>query len=249
MEENNLIEIIDYKFSENGSFKEFSLNIKKGSIHAVLFKDENLKEDLINNLREKYPENEELYFIDRYSAVNPEKDPLAIFKFKQQGKNQKKSTVMPNMTVAENIFFGREPVKSFLFFKSVDSSKMNKKTSSLLNELELDIKPEQKMGNLNPLEKQLVALAKFLSYKSDILVIDEAAAELNDSQQEIFFKYLKKLKIKGITIIYFTDEIEEVFIVSDYVTILKNNPENNTFKVSDLEYNELALYLMGKENK
>ena len=249
MEENNLMEIIDYKFNENNSAEKFSLDVKKETIHAVLFKDEDLKENLINHIKEKYSENEDIYFIDRYSAVNPEQDPLAIFKFKSQKKKKNKSTVMPNITIAENIFFGREPVKSFLFFKSVDSSKMNKKTSSLLNELELDLKATQKMGNLNSLEKQLVALAKFLSYKTDILIIDEATAELKSSQKEIFFKYLKKLKERGITIIYFTREIEEVFDTSDYVSILKVDSGNKNFKVSDLEYNELALLLMGKESK
>lgn len=249
MEENNLIEIINYKFNKNNSVKKFNLNVKKETIHAVLFKDEDLKENLINHIKEKYSQNEDIYFIDRYSAVNPEKDPLAIFKFKSQEEKKNKSTVMPNMTVAENIFFGREPEKSFLFFKAVDSSKMNEKTSSLLAELELDLKATQKMGNLNSLEKQLVALAKFLSYETDILIIDEAAAELKSSQKEIFFKYFKKLKERGITIIYFTREIEEVFTVSDYVSVLKNNQENKNLKVSDLEYNELALLLMGKENK
>jgi ABC-type sugar transport system ATPase subunit len=150
------------------------------------------------------------------------------------------------MTIAENIFFGREPLKSFLFFKAIDNQKMNDLTKNLLSLLELELYPDQKMMELSPLEKQLVEILKALSYQAKILLIDQAVVNIVEKKKSIFFDFIKKLKEKGITVVYFTQEIKEVFTSSDYVSVLKDGKNMGEYKVSNLEYNELALLLMGK---
>jgi len=150
------------------------------------------------------------------------------------------------MTVAENIFFGREPIKKFLFFKSIDNEKMFEETLRLLELLEVEIYPEQKMQELSPLKKQLVELLKALSFGTELVIIDQAVVELSKKEKEIFFKFMHILKKNEITIIYFTKEIEEVFSSSDQVTVLKEGKNAGTVEVSDIEYNELALLLMGR---
>lgn len=267
MKQKNILEIKNLKFDEQVLSTSFNLKAKADSINAILFKNDQLKNQLLDFLSGKKVESEaeliyqgtelensaikdlyqkKIYLINQYSAVNPEKDALAIFKFNKKGDKGNKSTIFPEMTIAENIFFGREPLKSFLFFKSIDKRKMIEKTSELLNLLEIELDPNQKMGELEPLEKQLVELLKAISCGAEIILIDQALIELADEKKKKFFNFMQKLKKKKITIIYFTKKIEEVFAVSDFVSILKKGENKNEYIVSELEYNELALLLMGK---
>ncbi|RAK05458.1 hypothetical protein C8C77_12938 [Halanaerobium saccharolyticum] len=265
--EQNILEIKNLKFEEQPKNTYFNLKVQKNSIHSILFKNDKLKKQLLDFLIGEKVEVEaelnyqgtllkpsviknlyqdQIFLINQYSAVNPDKDPLGIFKFNKKGEGENKSTVFPEMTIAENIFFGREPLKKFLFFKSIDNQKMIEKTAELLELLEVELYPDQKMLELSPLEKQLVELLKTLSCGAEIILIDQAVIELSESEKQIFFDFMQQLKQKGITIIYFTKEIEEVFAVSDFVSVLKEEQNKGTRKVSELEYNELALLLMGK---
>jgi len=268
MEQENILEIKDLNFGRQVKNTDFNLKVKNNSIHSILFKNDQLKKQLLNFLiGEKVEAKAELiyqgtvlensdvknlyqnkiYLINQYSAVNPDKDPLGIFKFNKKGNGENRSTVFPEMTIAENIYFGREPLKKFLFFKSIDNQKMIEKTAELLELLEVKVSPNQKMLELSPLEKQLVELLKTLSCGAEIIIIDQAVIELLEAEKQMFFDFMQKLKQKGITIIYFTKEIEEVFAVSDFVSVLKEGQNKGTRKVSELEYNELALLLMGRE--
>ncbi|SIQ38889.1 ATP-binding cassette domain-containing protein [Halanaerobium kushneri] len=269
MVENNILEIknLNYRKDEYDYLKDFKMEVENKSIHSVLFQNEESKNKLLEFIRgesktaqgrlifkdreigqEKLQKlkKETIYFINRYSALNPEKDPLGIFKFNKKGEKENRSTVFPEMTVAENIFFGREPLKKFLFFKSIDNQKMFEETLKLLGLLDVEIYPKQKMLELSPLKKQLVELLKALSLGAELIIIDQAVVELNARDKEIFFSFMQELKQKDFTIIYFTKEIEEVFNTSDTVTVLKDGRNNGTQKVANLEYNQLALMLMGR---
>ena len=267
MSQRNIIEIKNLDFDEQFQNTKFALKVKSFSIHSILFKNRQLKKQLLDFLKgekityeaeliyqgEKIKSSSikdfyqnEIYLINRYSAVNPKRDPLGVFKFNKKGKNENKSTVFPEMTIAENIFFGREPIKKFLFFKSIDNQKMIEETAELLKLMEIELYPTQKMLELSPLEKQLVETLKALSCGAEIILIDQALTELVDQEKQLFFNFMQKLKQREITIIYFTTEIKEIFAVSDFVSILKKGKSKKSRKVSELEYNELALLLMGK---
>lgn len=247
--------------------KLFNLKVRKNSVHSILFQNEAEKNRLLKFLkgevdfkeaeiflndklfnRKELQEagRETIYFINQYSAVNPKKDPLGIFKFNKQGEEKNKSTVFPEMTVAENIFFGREPLKKFLFFKSIDNQKMIEQTAELLKLIDLELYPTQKMLELTSLEKQLVELLKAVSFEAELIVIDQAVVELKKEDKAVFFNFMQQLKKKEFTIIYFTREIDEVFASSDHVTILKDGKNKETKKVSESEHNELAILLMGR---
>ncbi|MGP3778282.1 hypothetical protein ACTWKD_05540 [Halanaerobium saccharolyticum] len=265
----SILEVENLNFSRDGNdyLDDFEIEVKSKSIHSVIFQNEESKNKLLEFLKgesdcgegelrfkNKNLSQQELqelgretfYFINQYSAVNPGKDPLGIFKFNKKGESGNRSTVFPEMTVAENIFFGREPIKKFLFFKSIDNEKMFEETLRLLELLEVEIYPEQKMQELSPLKKQLVELLKALSFGTELVIIDQAVVELSKKEKEIFFNFMQILKKNEITIIYFTKEIEEVFSSSDQVTVLKEGKNVGTVEVSDIEYNELALLLMGR---
>lgn len=267
MNQKNILEINKLNLDETFRAVSFNLEVKKDSIHSILFNNDQLKNKLLEYLkgtmldaeanliykgRELENKNiaeffqKKMYLINQYSAINPERDPMGIFKFNKKENQENKSTVFPEMTIAENIFFGREPVKKFLFFKSIDNQKIIEKTTELLNLLEVELYPTQKMIELTPLEKQLVEMLKAFSYGVEIILIDQALTGLADKEKQLFFNFMQKAKEKGFTIIYFTKEIEEVFSAADFVSILKKDRNNERKKVSELEYNELALLLMGR---
>lgn len=267
MEQKNALEIKNLNFDREALNTGIDFNVRENSVHTILFKRDQLKDQLLEFLRgEKivpeveliYQENKlestaikdiyqnKFYLINQFSAVNPKRDPLGIFKFNKKGDGGNKSTVFPEMTIAENIFFGREPLKKFLFFSSIDKQKMFEKTSELLELLDIELYPNQKLLELSSLEKQLVEMLKALSCGVEFILIDQAVIELADREKQVFFDFVKQVKKKGITIIYFTKEIKEVFAVSDYVSVLKEGKNKCRQKVSELEYNELALLLMGK---
>lgn len=263
----NILEIKKLDLKGKQTEDLFNLKVRKNSIHSILFQNEVCKNSLIKFFQgeieleeaelifnEKFVKEKKLkeadrkkvYLINKYSSVNPEKDPLGVFRFNEKGKSGSKSTVFPDMTIAENIFFGREPLKKFFIFKSIDNQKMITQTAELLKLFDLKISPNQKMKELSSLEKQLIELLKAVSLKVELLLIDQAVSELNEEEKAVFFKSMQLLKKMDITIINFTREIDEVFVVSDMVTILKNGQNKSTKKVSESEYNELALLLIGR---
>jgi ABC-type sugar transport system ATPase subunit len=267
MEQNNILEIEKFNFDKQIRKTGFDLKVKKASIHSVLFQKDQFKKQLLDFLsaknfktdanliyKDKNLENKDIknlfqksiYLINQYSAVNPQKDLMEIFKFNKKEPQENRSTIFPEMTIAENIFLGREPQKKYLFFKVIDKQKMTKKTEDLLKMLEVELYPEQKMFELSPLEKQLIEMLKGLSLGAEIILIDQALIELAYREKQIFFNFMQKLKEKGLTFIYFTKEIDEVFAVCDFVSVLKAGENNTVRRVSELEYNELALLLMGR---
>ncbi|MFN2341200.1 MAG: hypothetical protein ABR547_08015 [Halanaerobium sp.] len=267
MEQNNILEIDKFNFNKQTRSTSFDLKVKKASIHSVLFQKDHLKKQLLDFLSAKNLETDtnliykgrnlankgiknlfqkSIYLINQYSAINPKKDLREFFKFNKTEPQDNKSTIFPEMTIAENIFLGREPQKKYLFFKVIDKQKMTNKTEELLKILDVELYPEQKMFELSPLEKQLIEMLKALSLGAEIILIDQALIMLSEREKQLFFNFMQKLKQKGLTFIYFTKEIEEVFAVCDFVSVLKEGENKTVRKVSELEYNELALLLMGR---
>lgn len=265
MSKTDILEIRDLSFNTKGTQLSimFNFKLKKGSIHSILFKDKNIKKTLISILRGqnefeadkiifkgqfltnkkdllKLNNDHQFYLINRYSAISPEKKLFKNFNFKDNHNSAAKSRIFPGMTVAENIFFGREPLNKFIFFESIDNKKMINLTSNLFAQFGLDLSPTKKMDQLKTVEKQLVALVKAFSYEIEILLIDQAAIDLNKKDEIIFFDFVQKLKCKGVSIIYLTQKIERVLKSSDYVTILNKEKTKAAYKVADLDFDSLS---------
>lgn len=158
--------------------------------------------------------------------------------------------LFPDLTVAENIFIRREPKNKSLKFV-IDYKGQIKKTQEVLNLLDLKIKPEQKVSDLSVAEQQMVEIAKALSMKSQILVMDEPTAALTESEITELFKVIKNLKANGVGIIYISHRLEELNEICDRVTILRDGKYIKTENFKDITMNDLISLMVGRslENK
>ena len=152
-------------------------------------------------------------------------------------------SLVKELTVGENIFLGREPSR----FGIIDSAKLYHRAATLLKELHLDIDPRVKVGSLGIGRQQLVEIAKALSQDAKILVLDEPTAALTESEVETLFDILAKLKARGVGLIYISHKLEEVFRMSNRVTVLRDGRTVGTHAATDLTREKIIAEMVGRE--
>lgn len=152
-------------------------------------------------------------------------------------------SLVKELTVGENIFLGREPSK----FGIINWSELYSKASKLLKDLNLPINPKTPVGNLGIGQQQLVEIAKALSQKANILVLDEPTAALTESEVETLFGILKNLKERGVGMIYISHKLDEVFAMSDRITVLRDGKTVGTNKASDLNKDKVISLMVGRD--
>lgn len=153
-------------------------------------------------------------------------------------------TTVHNLTVAENIFLGREIVNKFGF---TDKSAMVEKANDLLRSLNMDINPTSKVSNLSIGQQQMIEIAKAISYNSQIIVMDEPTASLSYKETRTLINLIFDLKKKGIGIIYISHRLEEIFEIADRVTILRDGQSVGTLNVADATQEILVKMMVDRE--
>ncbi|HMT06861.1 MAG TPA: ATP-binding cassette domain-containing protein, partial [Pyrinomonadaceae bacterium] len=152
-------------------------------------------------------------------------------------------SLVKELTVGENIFLGQEPQK----FGVIDWAELYHRASSLLRDLELDLDPRVHAGSLGIGQQQLVEIAKALSKDARILVLDEPTAALTESEVETLFGILEKLQAKGVGMIYISHKLDEVFRLSDTITVLRDGRTVGTHKAADLTKDKVIAAMVGRE--
>lgn len=152
-------------------------------------------------------------------------------------------SLVKELTVGENIFLGQEPSK----FGVINWSELYHKASTLLRDLHLPIDPRVAVGTLGIGQQQLVEIAKALSKKAKILVLDEPTAALTESEVETLFGILRKLKTDGVGMIYISHKLDEVFEMSDRITVLRDGKTIATHDAKDLNKTKVISLMVGRE--
>jgi ABC-type sugar transport system ATPase subunit len=150
---------------------------------------------------------------------------------------------VPDMTIAENMFIGRE-LKKHGF---IDKKNMIRLTEQYLSVLDLKFSPIEKMRRLTVSEMQMVEIAKVVSYNSKIIVMDEPTSSITESEAEKLFAVLRKLKDMGIAVIYISHKLEEMFSLADSITVLRDGLLIKTEKPGNLTRNELIRLMVGRD--
>jgi len=221
---------------------DVTFRVKKGEIHALVGENGAGKSTLMKVLSGVYPAGTyvgEIIVKDKVRSFDRIKDSeeagIAII--------YQELALVKEMNVAENIFLGSEIKKNGI----IDFDKTFYEAEKILRELKLDISPSSKVINLGIGQQQLVEIAKAISKKAEILILDEPTAALTESEIETLFDILKDLRTKGVTCIYISHKLSEVFAIADNVTILRDGKTVCTEKIKNINEARVITYMVGRE--
>ena len=151
--------------------------------------------------------------------------------------------MVPELTVAQNIFLGREINRAYL----LDEQAINQQAENLLQSMGLNIKVRTKAKHLSIAELQLIEIAKAVSNNARVIIMDEPSSALSEKEVEILFNTIKDLKSKGVAIIYISHKMEEIFQIADRITVLRDGKFIATKSTSDLDKSNLISLMVGRE--
>ncbi|MCI5568272.1 MAG: sugar ABC transporter ATP-binding protein [Lachnospiraceae bacterium] len=151
--------------------------------------------------------------------------------------------LMDNMNIAENIFIGREFVNKGV----LDKKRMHSEAKKWIEQVKLDVPTDTLVGNLTTAEKQCVEIAKCLSQNAKIIVLDEPTSSLSDKEVRTLFVLIEELKKRGISIIYISHRMEEIFEIGDRVTVLRDGQYVGTERIADIDEKQLVKMMIGRE--
>jgi len=220
-----------------------SFDLRKGEIHVLLGENGAGKSTLIKIISGAYKKDEGEIYIDgqKIEILSPSHaQKLGISTVYQE------FNLIPYLSVAENIFLGRNPMKGKVL-PVIDKKTMHNQARELLHYLGIDIDPRTQIWKLGVAEKQMVEIAKVFSMNSKICIFDEPTATLTSEEKNRLFALIRKLKAEGIGIIFISHRLEEVFEIGDRITVMRNGQYIATKNKTDISKNELIELMIGKK--
>ncbi|RME60306.1 MAG: sugar ABC transporter ATP-binding protein [Caldilineae bacterium] len=151
--------------------------------------------------------------------------------------------VLPELSVAENVFLGREPTGRLGL---IDWPRLYRQTEALLERLGIELDARTRVGDLTIAEQQMVEIAKALSLNADILVMDEPTSALTERETDILFRLIQGLRDQGVTIIYISHRMEEIFQICDRVTVMRDGQHIDTRSIQELTPEEVVRLMVGR---
>ena len=216
------------------------LDFDEGEVHAIVGENGAGKSTLIKILTGAHTPTEgiiELYG-DEYPFLTPHeamgKGIAAIYQ---------EFILVPYLTVAENIFFGKEKRKGIF----LDKADMNRMTRELCREMGVKVDPRTKVKDLGVAYQQIVEIVKAVAQNARILVMDEPSAPLTTKEIESMFNIVRKLKAKGVTILYISHRLEEIFEICDRISIMRDGKYVTTKNINEITKKEIISHMVGRE--
>ena len=242
MDQNTLLvmEHVDKQFPGVIALKDVQFSLEAGEIHALLGENGAGKSTLIKVLTG----------VEHMDAgtVLMEGNPISV-KSPLEAQKHGISTVYqevnlcPHLSVAENIFIGREPRT----LGKIDWRTINKKSKELLKQFDLDIDVTKTLDNYSVAVQQMIAIARAVDVQAKILILDEPTSSLSTTEVEKLFQIMRMLKERGIGIVFVTHFLDQVYAVTDRITVLRNGEYIGTYLTAELPKVELIGKMIGKE--
>ncbi len=230
---------IDKTFPGVHALKECDFDLKRGEVHALVGENGAGKSTLMKILAGIYSKDkgEVLLRGEEVTITNPHAAQVKGISMVHQELN-----LMPHLTVAQNIFIGREPRKGIF----LDEAALNQKAKDWFDLMNLSINPATKVADLTVAKQQMVEIAKALSFNSDVLIFDEPSAALTDVEIRELFRIIREMKENGVGIIYITHRLEELFEISDRVTVMRDGAYVDTVNTKDATINQIIKMMVGR---
>ena len=217
-----------------------NFDLRPGEVHALVGENGAGKSTLIKILSGAYSPDEGKIMVDgqEYQGFTPHQAQALGIRTIYQERN-----LVPDLTVAENILLGDLPGKSFL----VNWAMVRKETQAILNNLDLDLNPDTPVANLGVAKQQAVEIAKALYQKARVVIMDEPTSAFGRTEVERLFSTVRTLRQQGIGIIYISHHLEEIFAISDRVTVLRDGLVVGSRKTSRTSPQELMNMMVGRD--
>lgn len=219
-----------------------NLRLKKGEVHAVVGENGAGKSTLMLTLGGIHKPDEGEIFIDGekvnfHSAQDANYKGISIV--------YQELSLVPNLSVAENIFANRQPIKRF---NMIDSKKLNRQAREMLKMFDMEtINPETLVKDLSISNQQVVEILKAMSFSPKVLILDEPTSSLTETEVKQLFKNIRILKNKGISFIYISHHLHEIFDIADTVTVLRDGEYICDAEVKDIDEDYLVTKMVGRK--
>ncbi len=220
-----------------------SLTVKSGTVHALMGENGAGKSTLMKCLFGVYKKDGGKIFLEG-KEVNFKNSKDALQNGVAMVHQELNQALKRN--VKDNMWLGRFP-KIFKFLPFTSERKMEKETLRVFEEIGLRVDPKMTMSKLPVSQRQMVEIAKAVSYNSKIIVFDEPTSSLNDREVGHLFKIIEMLKKKGCGIIYISHKMEEILQISDEITVMRDGKHIATKPAKDLSMNEIIKLMVGRE--
>ncbi len=231
---------ISKSFLGNRVLNNVSLTLRQGEVHSLVGENGAGKSTLIKCLSGIYiPDAGEIYIRgEKKTFTNPlqaQQEGIAVI--------HQELTPILERNVMENIWLGREPKKRLL----IDSREMYRKTADLLDELDISVNPMDIMKHLSIAQIQMIEIAKAVSCNADIVVMDEPTSSLTTNEVNQLFKIIEQLKESGTGIIYISHKMDEIFRISDRITVLRDGEYISTAQSNETDSKKIINQMVGRE--
>ena len=230
---------ITKSFSGVAALKNAALDLKAGEVVALMGENGAGKSTLMKILTGIYSKDsgEIQYMGQEVCFKGPAESEEAGISIVHQELN-----MMNDLTVAQNLFIGREEMNGFL----IDDKKMNEKARELFKILKIDINPAEKIGNLTVGKQQMVEIAKAISSKAKVIIFDEPTAALTDSEIEELFKVIRDLKKQGTGMVYISHRMDEINVISDRVIVMRDGEYVGTLITKECCKDDIIKLMVGR---
>ena len=238
----NIVEMkgIVKTFSHVQALKGVDFSVRRGEVHALLGENGAGKYTLIKVLTGVYPKDGgEIIFDGQPVEINSREDAtkLGVAVIFQE------FSLIPTLTVTQNILLNKEKTR----FGVLQKKAMRQEISELIQRFDFPLKPDDVIETLSVAQKQMVEILKALSTDARLIIMDEPTASLSAKESEMLYKIIDQLRERGVSIIYISHRLEEVFALSDRITILRDGRLEGVVEHEDIEPGKVVHMMIGKE--
>ncbi|MCS7060515.1 MAG: sugar ABC transporter ATP-binding protein [Anaerolineae bacterium] len=236
-----LMEGIDKSFPGVHALNDCRFELRRGEVHALVGENGAGKSTLMKVLAGVYAKDAGRIFYKGREVDIP--NPRAAQNLGISMIHQELN-LMPHLTIAQNIFIGREPRRKLRFL--LDENEINTRTQRLLDMLHLRLDPRTKVADLTVAKQQMVEIAKALSFNAEVLIMDEPTAALTEAEIEELFRIIRQLRQKGVGIVHISHRLEELKQISDRVTVMRDGRYIDTVRTQDVSIDRIISMMVGR---
>lgn len=232
---------VEKSFPGVKALDKIDFSVRKGTVHALCGENGAGKSTLMKIINGIYkPDAGEIYIDEAPVKIQ---NPIQARSYGIAMIAQELNYV-PEMSIEENIFLGRLPVNKF---GKVDWKLLRKKTSEFLKAENLNYRPDQKMKTLAVSDIQMLEIIKAISNNAEIIVMDEPTSSITQKEVDMLFGKIEELKKQGVSIIYISHKMDEVFKIADDITVLRDGTVVETHPASELDVDQVIALMVGRK--